>query len=103
MEEVKVAIVGFGTIGTGVARLLIERGERFYGYYPMASHLKVRPGRVGRSGFTDVAGHRRELPDVYNRYTRASTDPAYRKELEAVTDALLELYRGLFGRPPRRP
>ena len=70
----------------------IERGERFYGYYPMASHLKVRPGRVGKSGFTDVAAHRRELPEVYNRYTRTSADPAYRKELEAQQ----MLYRPLF-------
>jgi hypothetical protein len=70
----------------------IERGERFYGYYPMASHLKVRPGRVGKSGFTDVTAHRRELPEVYNRYTRTSADPAYRKELEAQQ----MLYRPLF-------
>jgi len=28
MDSVKVAIVGFGTIGSGVARLLLERGDR---------------------------------------------------------------------------
>lgn len=70
----------------------IERGERFYGYYPMASHLKVRPARVGRSGFTDASAHRRELPEVYNRYTRTSADPAYREALEAQQ----MLYRPLF-------
>ena len=70
----------------------IEPGERFYGYYPMASHLKVRPARVGRSGFTDDSAHRRELPAVYNRYTRTSADPGYREELEAQQ----MLYRPLF-------
>ena len=28
MEKVKVALVGFGTIGSGVARLLLEQGPR---------------------------------------------------------------------------
>ena len=28
MEKSKVAIVGFGTIGTGVARLLLDQGDR---------------------------------------------------------------------------
>ncbi len=28
MDQVKVAIVGMGTVGTGVARLLVEHGER---------------------------------------------------------------------------
>ena len=28
METAKVAIIGFGTIGAGVARLLLEHGER---------------------------------------------------------------------------
>lgn len=70
----------------------IEAGERFYGYYPMASHVKVRPGRVGKSGFSDISAHRRELPEVYNRYSRTSADPAYREALEAQQ----MLYRPLF-------
>src|SRR5271169_3018884 len=28
MDQIKVAIVGMGTVGTGVARLLVEHGER---------------------------------------------------------------------------
>jgi homoserine dehydrogenase len=28
MDKTKVAIVGFGTVGTGVARLLLDHGDR---------------------------------------------------------------------------
>jgi hypothetical protein len=70
----------------------IDVGERFYGYLPMASHLRVRPGQVGRSGFTDVMPHRLPLPGVYNRYARTTEDPGYRKSLEAQQ----MLYRPLF-------
>lgn len=42
-------------------------GQRFYGYYPMSTHLTVTP-RKTRAGFADVAPHRTELPPVYNQY-----------------------------------
>jgi hypothetical protein len=45
-------------------------GERFYGYLPMATHVVVRPDRVGRNGFVDAAAHRQRLPPVYNQYQR---------------------------------
>ena len=37
----------------------------FYGYYPMSSHLLVKPARVGPGGFLDASEHRRELPAIY--------------------------------------
>ena len=42
-------------------------GQRFYGYYPMSTHLVVQP-RSTRTGFADAAPHRRDLPAVYNQY-----------------------------------
>lgn len=42
-------------------------GQRFYGYFPMSTHLTVTP-RKTRTGFADVAPHRAELPPVYNQY-----------------------------------
>jgi len=42
-------------------------GQRFYGYYPMSTHLTVTP-RKTRTGFADVAPHRANLPPVYNQY-----------------------------------
>jgi hypothetical protein len=42
-------------------------GQRFYGYYPISTHLTVAP-RKTRTGFADLAPHRRDLPAVYNQY-----------------------------------
>jgi hypothetical protein len=42
-------------------------GQRFYGYWPMSTHLTVTP-RKTRNGFADVAPHRADLPPVYNQY-----------------------------------
>jgi hypothetical protein len=55
----------------------IPEGERFYGYFPMGTHLVVRPEHVTDAGFTDGMAHRRELPAVYNQYLRAKADPRY--------------------------
>lgn len=51
-------------------------GQRFYGYYPMSSHLTVTP-RKTRLGFADEAPHRQGLPPVYNQYQAVgAADPA---------------------------
>ena len=57
-------------------------GERFYGYWPIASHLRMQPVRVTARGFYDGAEHRQGLTSAYNQYTRTSADPAYRAEDE---------------------
>lgn len=55
----------------------LDPGERFYGYYPIASYLRVQPTRVSARGFYDGAPHRARLTSAYNHYTRCSTDPVY--------------------------
>lgn len=60
----------------------VEVGERFYGYFPLASHLRVRPERVTERGFYDGAAHRKALTSAYNQYMRCSADAAYRPEDE---------------------
>jgi hypothetical protein len=67
-------------------------GERFYGYFPIASHLRMRPERVTQRGFYDGAGHRKDLTSAYNQYTRCSADPAYAADLESYQ----MLFRPLF-------
>tara|TARA_R110001606_G_scaffold1937_9_gene7715 strand:- start:9420 stop:10529 length:1110 start_codon:yes stop_codon:yes gene_type:complete len=71
---------GFATVSTSTVAG-IEPGERFYGYFPIASQLRVRPGRLSERGFYDMSEHRRELPSPYNQYTRCATDGAYVPEL----------------------
>ncbi|GLY55034.1 DUF2855 family protein [Lentzea sp. NBRC 102530] len=66
-------------------------GTRVYGYLPMASHFVARP-KLTSSGFVDTAGHRADLPAVYNSYLVTTQDPAYDEALED----LQVLYRPLF-------
>lgn len=70
----------------------VEPGERFYGYFPIASHVVMRPERVSERGFYDGIPHRQALVSAYNQYTRCSADPAYSPDLEG----LQALYRPLF-------
>lgn len=70
----------------------IAAGERFYGYFPIASHLRMRPERVTARGFYDGAAHRARLTSAYNQYTRVQNDAAYAPELEHHQ----MLYRPLF-------
>jgi len=67
-------------------------GERFYGYFPMASHVTLKPEKVSQHGMVDGAAHRAELPVVYNQYVRCSADASYVVDQEAEQ----MLYRPLF-------
>ena len=70
----------------------IAPGERFYGYYPMSTHLVVQPQHVGTSGFTDGSAHRAKLHALYNRYTRTTTDALYDPTREELTMLLRPLF-----------
>jgi hypothetical protein len=70
----------------------VEVGERFYGYWPIASHLLMQPARVSERGFYDGAAHRAQLTSAYNQYTRCAHDPVYR----AADEDLQALLRPLF-------
>lgn len=70
----------------------VEVGERFYGYYPMSSHLVVKAGNIKSTGFYDVSEHRQKLSVIYNHYARTSTDIAYHPSQED----LIALFRPLF-------
>ena len=87
----RIPVWGFGTaIASTVDGIL--PGERFYGYYPMSSHVVLQPERVGEAGFSDGAAHRKPLHAVYNQYLRTSTDPGY----DAAREAEQMLLRPLF-------
>lgn len=67
-------------------------GERFYGYFPIASHLWMKPERVTDRGFYDGAEHRLALTSAYNQYTRCSWDAFYRPETENLQILLKPLF-----------
>jgi hypothetical protein len=60
----------------------VDVGMRFYGYFPMAETLEVRPGNVNDRGFTDAMPHRANKPAVYNQYHLTTSDPLYDPEFE---------------------
>ncbi|WBX83473.1 DUF2855 family protein [Sphingosinicella microcystinivorans] len=64
-------------------------GDRFYGYWPLATHLLVRAPASAPGGFTDAASHRQGLADIYNRYQRVEPRLAGEEALDA-------LFRPLF-------
>lgn len=88
----RIPVWGFGTVVRTAAEG-VSVGERFYGYFPMASHLVVQPRRIDAAGFFDGALHRRELSPVYNHYLRTTRDPSYHPDTESQQVVL----RPLFG------
>jgi len=90
-----VPVWGFGEVVRSRAEG-VTVGERFYGYYPMATHVVLRPEQVGPSGFTDGAAHRRERAAVYNRYVSTAADPGYDPAHEAEQMLLRPLFATAF-------
>ncbi|WP_262690314.1 DUF2855 family protein [Kordiimonas aestuarii] len=70
----------------------VAPGERFYGYFPIASHFRLRPDRVSARGFYDGMPHRQELVSAYNFYMRCSADVGYSPDMEDYQ----MLFRPLF-------
>lgn len=71
-------------------------GERFYGYYPMATHLRATPANTSPAGFFDAAPHRAHLSAVYNYYTNTVTDPGYSKDGEDIQMIFKPLFMTSF-------
>ena len=65
-----VPVWGFARVTVSNVEGLVE-GDRFYGYWPMASGVVLSPAKVSARGFTDGAAHRDGLAAVYNSYVRA--------------------------------
>ncbi len=70
----------------------LDAGERFYGYFPIATHVVVQPVRVTERGFYDGTPHRLELTSAYNQYQRVRTDAAYREKDENYQALLRPLF-----------
>ncbi len=70
----------------------VEAGQRYYGYWPAATHVKLNPGKSGERSFRDDAAHRVGLPEIYNWYQRTDGDPHH----DAQTEPLHAIYRPLF-------
>jgi NADPH:quinone reductase-like Zn-dependent oxidoreductase len=78
----RLPVWGYATVETS-AHPDFQPGERFYGYWPMSSHLKVRPRRTN-AGFADDSAHRADLPPTYNLYPATPAGGAYEAERSVV-------------------
>ncbi len=67
----RLPVWGFATVTQSAAEG-VEEGETLYGYFPMASHVRLTPGRVNAGGFVDFAAHRAGMPSVYDHYARVA-------------------------------
>ncbi|WP_298021269.1 DUF2855 family protein [uncultured Parasphingopyxis sp.] len=78
-EPGRLPVWGFGTVvdskSDGIAP-----GDRYYGYWPMASHCLLNPSDIGPMGFTDATPRRTTLPPIYNSYQKVDSIPDYRAE-----------------------
>ncbi len=71
----------------------LTEGQRYFGYYPMASYLKVQPEKVSDRGFVDGAEHRQGQAPVYNQYALVSEANGF---TEGHDDHQM-IYKGLFA------
>ena len=87
----QVPVWGFANVVASAVEGISE-GERFYGYFPPASVLRVQAANVGKRGFRDGSAHRQALPAAYNQYLRCDVDPLY----TAGSEAFQAIFRPLF-------
>lgn len=75
----------------------VEPGQRFFGYFPSATHLVVQPGKTGGRSFRDESPHRRDLPEVYNWYQRTDNDALHTEATEPLNAIFRPLFVTAFG------
>lgn len=82
---------GFGVVERSNHAEIAE-GERLYGFFPMASHLIMAPGRLEATRFFDDAERRRDLPAVYNVYNRLTREFGYDGDMDSERMVLYPLF-----------
>lgn len=75
----RLPVWGFATVSASKHEG-VPVGTQLYGYFPMASHAVLLPGRVGPHGFTDKTPRRTTLPVIYNQYQRIDALSDYRAQ-----------------------
>ena len=60
----------------------VSVGDRLFGYFPPATHLKILPVGVTAARLIDGAAHRAALPAPYNSYSRVNAEPGYNSDMD---------------------
>ena len=87
----RVPVWGFATVVESRSST-VKPGDRVYGYLPMSTTFKLKPGERRHGAFAETSPHRAGLAPVYNNYVFNADDPLY----AADTEALQVLFRPLF-------
>lgn len=74
----------------------IPVGDRLFGYFPPAKHLKMKPIKSNERRFIDGAKHRSKLPGGYNLYRRVNNEKGYSQELDCERMLLFPLHLTSF-------
>lgn len=91
----RIPVWGFGEV-IASRHANIEVGARYYGYFPMSTHLAVKPNRVSDQGFSDGAEHRKDLHAIYNQYTATTNDPIYASASEELAVTVSAAFHNAF-------
>ena len=78
----RIPVWGIGTV-TDPGQTDLKAGDEYYGYYPMASYLLVKPEHVTTRGFNDGAEHRGSLPPTYNQYSLMAAENGFDREYDS--------------------
>jgi len=74
----------------------IPVGDRLFGYFPPANHLKMTPIKVSNGRFIDGATHRSKLPAGYNLYRRVNNEKGYSNAFDRERMLLFPLHLTSF-------
>lgn len=64
-------------------------GEVLYGFFPMASHAVLTPGKISPGSIVDQSAHRKDLALAYNQYQRVRDVDAGEKDYWPIYKPLL--------------
>jgi hypothetical protein len=64
----RVPVFGYATVVRSHCES-VPVGSRYFGYFPLSSHLKMHPGQIREQYFFDHSSHRKNLFSAYNKYT----------------------------------
>jgi hypothetical protein len=87
----RIPVWGFGKV---VASQIdhVETGEELFGYFPMSTHVLLKPRKIRSDGLHDTSEHRAHLSPAYNYYIRTSANAAF----DAGSKREIALLRPLF-------
>lgn len=74
----------------------VQKGEKVYGYFPMANYLKIKAGKINDHSISDIAAHRQPMAIIYNTYNRLGMDIKYPSHIQDYMPIFQPLFATSF-------